>query len=159
MLWLLESEARVIDKVVHHYWASGFLHPDAAALLILGATPTTVDDGIVIYSHIRQRHSFAIASIGEFEGIGAGIVNQIVGDIEFTSRLHVDGFTAISSIATICEDVVDDNALPSCKVRLVVIVVMEIAICHHKLAIYIAEMEGRNTAINSGLEEFVLERS
>ena len=36
---------------------------------------------------------------------------------------------------------------------------MEEAVCHYELTVHVAEVEGRHTAVDCGLEEFVLEGS
>ena len=61
--------------------------------------------------------------------------------------------------AAISKDVVDNHTITTCEVSLVVVVIMEETVCHHKLAVHITEVEGWHTAIDGGLEKLVLERS
>ena len=159
LLWLLQTETGIVDEVVHEDWLSCLLYPDRTTLLVLGTAPATVDDGVVIGGHLRERNHLAIASIRKLEGVGAGVVDDVVGYIELATRLHVDGLTTIGCISAIGKDIVDNHAVTTGKVSLVVVVVMEETVGHHKLAVHITEVEGWHTAIDGGLEKLVLERS
>ena len=158
LLGLLQSVAAVIDEIVYQCRCDGLLQPDAATLLVLRATPSTVDNGVVIYSHLRQRYGFAVAGIGELESIGAGIIDDVVGYVELTSRLYVYSLAAVSSIAAVRKDAVINHALTTGEVGLVVVVVVQEAVCHHELSVDVTEVEGRYATVDGGLEEFVLER-
>ena len=159
LLWLLQAETGIVDEVVHEDWLRCLLYPDRTTLLVLGTAPAAVDDGIVIGGHLGERNHLAIAGIRKLEGVGAGVVDDVVGYIELATRLHVDGLTAIGCISAISKDVVDNHTITTCEVSLVVVVIMEETVCHHKLAVHITEVEGWHTAIDGGLEKLVLERS
>ena len=159
LLWLLQSETGIVDEIVHEDWLRCLLYPDRTTLLVLGTAPAAIDDGVVIDGHLRERDYLAIAGIRKLEGVGAGVVDDVVGYIELATCLHVDGLTTIGCISAIGKDIVDNHAVTTGKVSLVVVVVMEETVCHHKLAVYITEVEGWHTAIDGGLEKLVLERS
>ena len=134
--------------------ASCLLYPDRTTLLVLGTAPSAMTDGVVIDGHLGKTESpRTIAGIRKFEGVGAGVVDDVVGYIELATRLYVDSLTAIGCISAIGKDIVDNHAVTTGKISLVVVVVMEETVCHHKLAIYITEVEGWHTTINGGLEK------
>ena len=93
LLWLLQTETGIVDEVVHENWLSCLLYPDRTTLLVLGTAPATVDDGVVIGGHLRERNHLAIASIRKLEGVGAGVVDDVVG----VSSLNVSipGFSTV----------------------------------------------------------------
>lgn len=158
LLGLLQTEARVVAEVVHEHRSRSLLHPYRTALLILRASPTAVDDGIVVDSHVGERHHLAVAGVGELEGVGAGVVYHVVGYVELAARLHVDSLAAVGSVARIGEDVASNHAVAAREVGLVVVVVVEEAVGDDKLAVDVAEVESRHAAVDGGLEELVLER-
>ncbi len=124
-------------------------------LLVFGTTPSAINYSIIVNGHLGKRNHLTIACIREFEGVGAGVVDDIVGNIEFATSLHVDSLTTISSISAIGEDIVDNHTITASKVSPVVIVVVEETVSHHKLTIHITEMESRNTTIDGGFEKLV----
>ena len=112
------------------------------------------------HSRLTPNYYFASTETGVAQmAKGAGVVDDVVGYIELATCLHVDGLAAIGCISAIGKDIVDNHAVTTGKVSLVVVVVMEETVGHHKLAVYITEVEGWHTAIDGGLEKFVLERS
>ena len=159
LLWLLQSITGIVDEIVHEDRFGSLLYPYRTTLLIFGTAPSAINYSIVVSSHLGKRNHLTIACIREFEGVGAGVVDDIVGNIEFATSLHVDSLTTISSISAIGEDIVDNHTITASKVSLVVIVVVEETVSHHKLTIHITEMESRHTTIDGGFEKFVLERS
>ena len=156
---LLQTIAAIINKVVDEDRFCSFFYPDRATLLILFTTPSAINNSIIVNSHLGKRNSLAIAGIREFEGVGAGVVDNVVGNIELAASLHIDSLATISRVTAICKDIVDDNTITACEVSLVVVVVVEETVGHHKLTIHITEVESWYTTIDSGLEELVLERS
>ena len=105
----------------------------------------------------KGAQSTVVVTLGT--GVGAGVVDDVVGYIELATRLYVDSLTAIGCISAIGKDIVDNHTVTTGKVSLIVVVVMEETVCHHKLAVYITEVEGWHTTINGSLEKLVLERS
>lgn len=154
---LLQAETAVVYKVVDKCRSNSLLKPDTSTLLVLGATPTAVYDSVVVGSELCKRNNLAVAGIGQFEGIGASIVYYVVGNVEFATRLNVDSLATVCGIATVGKYAVVYHALTSCEISLVVVVVMYEAVCHYKLAVDVAEVEGRHAAVDGALEEVVLE--
>ena len=159
LLWLLQSITGIVDEIVHEDRFGSLLYPYRTTLLVFGTTPSAINYSIIVNGHLCKRNGLTIACIREFEGVGAGVVDDIVGNIEFATSLHVDSLTTISSISAIGEDIVDNHTITASKVSLVVIVAVEETVSHHKLTIHITEMESRHTTIDGGFEKLVLERS
>ena len=156
---LLQTIATIINKVVDEDRFCSFFYPDRATLLILFTTPSAINNSIIVNSHLGKRNGLAVASIRKFESVGAGVIDNVVGNIELATSLYVDSLTTIGRVSAICKDIIDDYTITACEVSLIVVVVVKKTVSHHKLTIHITEMEGRHTTINSSLEELVLERS
>ena len=105
----------------------------------------------------KGAQSTVVVTLGT--GVGAGVVDDVVGYIELATRLHVDGLTTIGCISAISKYIVDNQAVTTSKVSLIVVVIVEETVCHHELTIHITEVEGWHTTINGSLEKLVLERS
>ena len=95
LLWLLQTETGIVDEIVNKDWLRCLLYPDRTTLLVLGTAPAAIDDGVVIGGHLRERDHLAIAGIRKLEGVGAGVVDDVVGYIELATRRHVDGLARL----------------------------------------------------------------
>ena len=155
---LLHTVAAIIYEVVHEDRLCCLLHPYRTTFLVLGAAPSAIHYGVVVDSHLSEWNHFAVAGIRKLECIGAGVVDDVVGNIELAASFHVDSLATVGGIAGIGKDVVYDHAVAAGEVCLVVVVVVEEAVSNDELAVHIAEVEGRHTAVDGSLEQFVLER-
>lgn len=96
--------------------------------------------------------------VGELEGIGASVVDDIVSDVEGAARLDIDGFATVALVTAVGKDIVGNDATAAGEVGLVVIVVVEETVDECELAPGVTVMEGGHTAIDGCLEELVLKR-